>query len=86
MSNCLVSFCDEKFIVAGVVCGQGIKPGGQEDLGFVSEIVLPYYLSKNWLGIDLPKGQKYLDDRTITPFSFYLSRPGKQDSRQVLQY
>ena len=75
MSNCVVSSCDEKVIVTVTedICAQGIKLGGEADISFVKQNILPYYISKKWLTKDPPKGQKSLYGTIATiPFSFYL--------------
>ena len=38
------------------ICGQGIKPGGQADVDWVTKIIIAYYLNKKWLSKDLPTG------------------------------
>ena len=43
------------------VCGQRIRPGGQSDINFFRNVVLPYYISENWLGIAPPAGQNPLN-------------------------
>ncbi|OBT50496.1 hypothetical protein VE04_09494 [Pseudogymnoascus sp. 24MN13] len=38
------------------ICSQGIKPGSAEDVKFLREKVLPYYLNKKWLTKSPPNG------------------------------
>lgn len=47
------------------ICGQGIKPGGQADLRFLTGHVLPYYICKEWLTRDPPKGWEKERDKII---------------------
>ena len=81
MSNCLVSSCDEKVIVTEDICGQGIKPGGPADRAFVEKIILPYYITKNWLTRDPPKGQKYLDRTSITLLILHVQAGKRKKTR-----
>ncbi|KIM40706.1 hypothetical protein M413DRAFT_11542 [Hebeloma cylindrosporum] len=47
------------------ICGQGIKPGGQADVDWVKDNILSYYLSKEWLTKDPPKGWNGEIDKII---------------------
>ncbi|KAF8155749.1 hypothetical protein B0H34DRAFT_675887 [Crassisporium funariophilum] len=45
------------------VCKLGIKPGGAADVKWVKTVLLPYYLSKSFIGTALPKGiEKEIDN------------------------
>ena len=38
------------------ICGQGIKPGGQADVDFLRNNIIPYYMNKRWLTKNPPAG------------------------------
>ena len=83
MSNCVVSSCDEKVIVTVTedICAQGIKLGGEADISFVKQNILPYYISKKWLTKDPPNGQKLLYG-TIATIPFSSTFPGWDKERE----
>ena len=51
------------------------------DLDFVNKNILPYYISKKWLTIDPPEGQKYLDRTSITLLILHVQAGKRRKTR-----